>query len=87
MRSDLEQRTLRRFARGQTRAREGDRDDLPRREHAALARAWGIDACEVCGRTILLGERVSRFDRGGRPVRACPYCEGRLLSEGYSRAA
>ncbi len=86
MRSDLQQRKSRLFSGERTQPLESD-DDLPRREQATLARARGIEACEVCGRTILLGESLSCFDRGGRPVRACPLCEGRLLSEGCPRAA
>ncbi len=87
MRSDLQQRVSRLFSGERTRPREGDHADPPRPEHATLARAWGIEACEVCGRTILLGETLSSFDRDGRPVRACTLCEGRLLSEGCRRAA
>ncbi len=52
-----------------------------------LARGWGIEACDVCGRTILLGEATARFTSGDHVMKVCPVCEGSALSQGYQRAA
>jgi hypothetical protein len=87
MRSELEHRVLRWFGRDASRPHTTDMTGAPAHEHAALARAWGIEACDVCGRTILLGESVSRFSQGARIVKACPICEESLISEGHPRAA
>jgi hypothetical protein len=87
MRSELEKRVLRWFRRDTSQPHVPDRTGAPAREHEALAKAWGIEACDVCGRTILLGETVSLFSQGGRFVKVCPICEESLTSEGHSRAA
>ncbi len=57
------------------------------REGEALARVWGIEACDVCGRTILLGEGISRFRSSERVLKVCPTCEAKAVSDGFQRAA
>jgi hypothetical protein len=61
--------------------------DEPIREGEALARVWGIEACEVCGRTILLGEGISRLRSSERVLKVCRTCEAKAVSDGYRRAA
>ena len=58
-----------------------------REDDERLARVWGIGTCDVCGRTIVLGEDAARFRNGGRVVEVCPVCESGVLAEGYRRAA
>lgn len=52
-----------------------------------IASIWGIDACDRCGRTILLGERTSPFRRDNVQLTVCPTCESDLIAEGFRRAA
>jgi hypothetical protein len=41
-------------------------------------------ACDVCGRTILKGERIESYlTPGGRRAVVCELCEGRALAEGW----
>jgi hypothetical protein len=54
-------------------------------EVSSLRRAAG--ACGVCWRTILVGERTTRFRVEERLVEVCPLCKESLLEQGYSRAA
>lgn len=39
-----------------------------------LGRLWGIEACERCGRTIVLGEQFVRRAVRGRATVLCPDC-------------
>jgi hypothetical protein len=57
-----------------------------RRDRSA-ADAWGIETCDRCGRTILLGETTARFERDSQRMVVCPTCADELLAEGYRRAA
>ncbi len=43
--------------------------------------------CDVCGRTILDGEEIGRFQAGDRVLAVCPLCEGKTLAQGFVRAA
>ena len=46
-----------------------------RRQNSATAhRRRAVDACEVCGRTLLAGERAREIMVGERPVQACALC-------------
>ena len=45
-----------------------------RSEDEAIARLWGIESCERCGRTIVLGEQSVRLAVGGRRTVVCPEC-------------
>ncbi len=56
-------------------------------EDERLARVWGIGACDVCGRTIVLGEKAAHFRSGERVVEVCPVCESGLIAQGYRQAA
>lgn len=45
--------------------------------------------CELCGRAVLPGEPVHRFedpDRGGRRRTVCPLCHRRAAARGWVRA-
>jgi hypothetical protein len=42
-------------------------------------------ACEVCGRTVLRGERVSTYINGSARRSVCELCETRALHEGWVR--
>ena len=53
----------------------------------ARRRHSSTPACDICGRTILAGETPSRFRREDRELLVCTLCEGRLLTQGYVRAA
>ena len=46
----------------------------PASEDEALGRLWGVEACERCGHTIVLGERLVRRAAGGRSSVLCPEC-------------
>jgi hypothetical protein len=51
-------------------------------------RAEEGEACEVCGRYVLPGEPVHRFedpDRGRRRRVVCPLCQRRALARGWVR--
>ena len=50
-------------------------------------RLCGTATCDACGRTILLGEKTSRFRRDERVVEVCFLCEARILAQGFLRAA
>lgn len=43
-------------------------------EAKALARLWGTESCERCGRTIVLGERSMHSALDGRRTIICPDC-------------
>jgi hypothetical protein len=43
-------------------------------EDEALGRLWGVESCERCGRTIVLGERLMRLAVGGRRAVLCAEC-------------
>jgi hypothetical protein len=62
-------------------------DDARSRQDERLARVWGIGACDVCGRTIVLGEGSGRFRNGERVVEVCQACEPDVTARGYRRAA
>jgi hypothetical protein len=68
-------------------ARKGATSDLPESSEPARRRPLDGAACEICRRTILAGETTSRFCREDRELEACPLCEGKLLSQGFVRAA
>ncbi len=40
----------------------------------SLARMWGVDECDRCGRTVILGERVAHTFIAGRPATVCSEC-------------
>jgi hypothetical protein len=44
------------------------------REAEVLERLWGLRACEHCGETIILGERVFRVQLDGRSEAVCSAC-------------
>jgi hypothetical protein len=44
------------------------------REDETVARLWGVDSCERCGRTFVLAERPVRLRIAGRSVIVCPEC-------------
>lgn len=87
MSSERDHKILRWFRRSPSRQRGSELLDGPTREREALARVWGIEACDVCGGTILLGEGVSRFRSAERVLEVCPTCEAKAVSNGYQRAA
>ena len=60
-----------------------------RREAASRSheRLGGTAICDACGRTILLGEKTSRFRRDEREVEVCCLCEARIVAQGFLRAA
>jgi hypothetical protein len=66
---------------------QGELTDGPIREGEALARVWGIETCDVCGRTILLGEGISRLRTDRSVLRVCRTCAAKAVSDGYQRAA
>ncbi len=43
-------------------------------EDELIGRLWGVEACERCGRTIVLGEQFVRQAAGGRSRVLCPEC-------------
>jgi hypothetical protein len=75
------------FRSGPSQQRGSEFLDAPTREREALARVWGIEACDVCGRTILLGEDISRLRSAERVLKVCPTCAAKAVSDGYQRAA
>jgi hypothetical protein len=83
---EQEHKGLHRFRRSPGRQR-GELTDGPIREGEALARAWGIEACDVCGRTILLGEGMSRLRTKQSVLHVCRTCAAKAVSDGYQRAA
>lgn len=58
-----------------------------RQDDERLTCLWGIGACDVCGRTIVLGEETRHFRNGERVVEVCPACEPNVTARGYRRAA
>jgi hypothetical protein len=48
--------------------------DAARRETEVLERLWGLCACERCGETILLGEKVFHAKLDGRTEVVCSAC-------------
>jgi hypothetical protein len=46
------------------------------REHAGdhAMSVWGVEACTACGAAIVLGERVTRVERGGFRHVLCSTC-------------
>ncbi len=59
----------------------------PAGDAAAGVRRHAAAECGVCGRTILIDERTTRFRVEERLVEVCPLCKESLLEQGYSRAA
>jgi hypothetical protein len=47
----------------------------------------GRASCDLCRRTILVGEEIGHFRREDRLLTVCPLCAGRLLTQGSVRAA
>ncbi len=41
--------------------------------------------CDVCGRTLLRGEKLDYFVGGGNRYSVCELCKGRALHEGWVR--
>lgn len=80
--SDLFQSTL-----GVVREARPEGDAKLQVDDERLARVWGIGACDVCGRTIVLGEKAARFRSGERVVEVCPVCESGLIAQDHRRAA
>ena len=48
--------------------------DAARREADVLERLWGMRACEHCGETIILGEKVFHVKLDGRIGAVCSAC-------------
>ena len=69
------------------RVRRADASEQGARQDNPTASVWGIDTCDRCGRTILLGERTSPFRRDNVQLTVCPTCESDLIAEGFRRAA
>jgi ribosomal protein L24E len=46
-----------------------------------------VESCALCGRTILLGERILRLRIDGRRVALCPLCEESMRAQRFERAA
>ena len=44
------------------------------REQAELQQRWGVDSCDRCGRTIVIGEPLARLRLHDRDVVLCPEC-------------
>lgn len=72
---------------GNLRARGGASADASRGDQEVRERLWGINTCEACGRTLLLGEETNRFCRDERVVEVCSLCEARIVAQGFARAA
>ncbi|HJW74528.1 MAG TPA: hypothetical protein VJ787_02490 [Thermoleophilia bacterium] len=62
-------------------------DSAVRNGDEGLSRVWGIAACDLCGRTILLGEHATHLTSGGRVIRVCAACAAGPGAEGDRRAA
>jgi hypothetical protein len=43
--------------------------------------------CDLCGRTLLTGEKTTSFRREDRTVAVCCLCEDTILARGFVRAA
>ena len=72
---------------GITKQARSEGDGRETQDDERLARVWGIAACDVCGRTILLGEHTAHFGNGERVVEVCAVCESDVVAQGYRRAA
>ena len=48
--------------------------DAARREAEVLERLWGMRACDHCGETIILGEKVFHVEMDGRAEAVCLAC-------------
>lgn len=59
----------------------------PLQEDEALGRLLGIDTCERCGHTILLGEGRHRVTLQGLSRLVCRDCEAQVRLRKASRAA
>ena len=57
------------------------------RNAASARRRHAGGACEVCGRTLLAGERAREIILGERPVQACPLCDIGVQRAARARAA
>lgn len=68
-------------------ARQQAAQDAPRGAEQPYERLCGTAICDACGRTILLGEKTSRFRRDEREVEVCCLCEARIVAQGFLRAA
>ena len=60
--------------------------DAAWREAEVLERLWGMRACEHCGETIILGEKVFHVQLDGRPEAVCSAC-ATVPSGGRHRAS
>jgi hypothetical protein len=45
-----------------------------RRSESAFADRWAVEACDHCGRSLVLGEAVVHVRRFDRDVALCPAC-------------
>jgi hypothetical protein len=72
---------------GVVREARAEGDAKRQEDDERLAGVWGIGACDVCGRTIVLGEKAARFRSSERVVDVCPVCESGLIAQGHRRAA
>lgn len=46
----------------------------PPSEEVVLSERWGVERCALCGRTILLGEKLERLRRDGQVFTLCSLC-------------
>ncbi len=67
--SNVQQRSTRRKG-GATRA--------GRDEGVAFAARWAVEACDRCGRTIVMGEPVAHVRRFERDIALCATCLARV---------
>jgi hypothetical protein len=63
------------------------RDASSEGEDVLLEAQWGVESCALCGRTILLGERILRLRIDGRRVALCSLCEESMRAQRFERAA
>lgn len=55
---------------------------MPRK---SITTSHGVLACDVCGRTLLRGEKADAFIAGGARRMVCELCTGRAANEGWIR--
>lgn len=75
------------WLRGRLAARQSAGQNVWEGSGQADQRPPGTATCDVCRRTLLAGEKTSRFCRDERLVAVCSLCESRILAQGFVRAA
>lgn len=63
-----------------------NREQAPSEEEQ-LSDLWGVERCNCCGRTLLLGETSLHVDVEGQPVVLCSACSAQAKIDTYRRAA